>query len=245
MEFTMRITLVLIAAGALFISGCKTTESASARGHEILVKVDNHDTGGEDGKRKIDVIILRDGEDFRHIEGDPDSPEVQAQLAMLKAEGIHVMDDSNQFRHSGSDGESHKWIMKHGDEKDLGDNADVDMFVTIDGEHITIGKNGAMEEVGSDGSSVDFEAMTLEDGKHIIIKKDGKTEAIIIPDEADGKHVFVLKDGEHLKHEGRRKKVIVIEGGNEEDVREQLKELGVVLEFGFDEEVSEEENVEK
>ena len=241
----MRITFVLIAAGALFISGCKTTESASAGGHEILVKVDSHATGREDGKRKIDVIILRDGEDFRHIEGDPDSLEVQAQLAKLKAEGVQVMDGSNQFRRSESDREPHKWIIKHKDEKDHGHNADVDMFVTIDGEHVTIRKNGTMDNVGGDGPSIDFETMTLEGGKHIIIKKDGKMEAIVIPDEADGKHVFILKGNEHVKREGVHKEVIVIEGDSEEEVRKQLKEHGIVLEFEFDEDVSEEEKVEK
>lgn len=197
----MRIAFALMAVGALFSSGCKTTDSASAGQHEVFVKVDSttseNDQDGTEGH--INIFIKRDGEEPIRIEGDLASIEVQEQLSFLEAEGRHVV----------------------------------------------IRKNGAMEEVEGKGPSVDLNFMTSEGGEHIIIQKGGKTETIVIPGETDGKRIFIVKGDEHKKHEGVNKKIVVITGDNEEEIRRQLKEHGIELELEFSEEELEEDKVEK
>lgn len=178
----MRIAFALVAVGVLFVSGCKTTESASTGQHEIFVKVDrvisDNDHDGSAGH--INIIIQRDGEEPIRIEGDPASIEVQEQLALLKAEGIHVMGDDHAFLDGGPDGKEHKWIVKHSSEHD------------------------------HDGTNLHIE---------------------------EGERIFIMKDGdhnEHSSHGGSHKKVIVIKGDTEEDVKQQLKEHGFDLEFDFE-----------
>ena len=168
----MRIALALMAAGAFFISGCKTTQMASETDHEIFVTIDG-DHG--DAERKVSIVVKRDGEETVHIAGDAASPEVQEQLALLKIEGVSVMGDDDHFRHAGSVGKKRKWVMKHGDENERG---------------------GTVE--------------------------------------AEGEYVIIVKDDEPVKREGAHKRIIVIEGGNEEEVRKQLKEHGIELKFDFE-----------
>ena len=75
----MRIFFALVAAGAFFLSGCKTTESASADHHQIIVKldrvVDESDQGGWQ-------FILKDGDELKTIVGTGD--------ADLDGDGNHV-----------------------------------------------------------------------------------------------------------------------------------------------------------
>lgn len=190
----MRIAFALIAAGAFVVSGCKTTETALADGHEVFVSIDREfieDDG--DKKGHVNIIIKRDGEDTIHIEGDPASPEVKKQLAMLGAEGIHVMGGDHNVHLAGPDGMKHKRIMKHDTENSF--------EIILEGDEVA-----------------DL------DGHYMIIKKgsgpDGDTH-----------------------HMGVHKKVIVIKGGSEEEIREQLKKEGIELEFDL--ELDDEEKVEK
>lgn len=180
----MRIAIALMAAGAIFVSGCKTTQMASETDHEIFVTVDG-DHG--DAERKVSIVVKRDGEEPIHIEGDAASPEVQEQLALLKADGIPGMGDHDFFGHAGSDGKKHKWVVKYDDEHDHGETV-----------------------------------------------------------ESNGEYVLIVKGDKPVKHEGAHKKVIVIKGNNEEDVRKQLKEHGIELEFDFElDEGDEDAKVEK
>lgn len=119
----MRIALALMAAGAFFVSGCKTTQMASETDHEIFVMADgDHD----DADRHVSIFIRRDGKEPVHIEGDATSPDVQEQLALLKAEGIVVMGDDDHFSHSDSDDKKHKWVMRFDDEHDHDDTVEAD-----------------------------------------------------------------------------------------------------------------------
>ena len=168
----MRIALALMAAGAFFVSGCKTTQMASEANHEIFVTVEG-DHG--DAERKVSIVVKRDGEEPIHIEGDAASPEMQEQLALLKADGISEMGDDDLFGHAGSDGKKHKWVVKYDNEHDHGETV-----------------------------------------------------------ESDGEYVFIVKGDKSVKNEGAHKKIIVIKGDDEEDVRKQLEEHGIELKFDFE-----------
>ena len=145
----MRIAIALTVVGALFSSGCETTDSASAGQHDIFVKVDSTTSeNDQDGSEAhIKIVIEREGEEPIRIEGDPASVEVQERLSFLEAEGKHVVVHKN-----------------HKMEAIGGSGPSVDLnFITSEGsEHIIIQKDGKTETIVIPGET---------DGKRIFIIK--------------------------------------------------------------------------
>lgn len=99
----MHIALLLIAAGAFFVTGCKTTETASTGGHRVFVTVDEHhvisDNHGE--TQRVKFIIKDDEGGLTVIEGVPSDPEIEFRISQLKAKGLmagaHDLNDKHVF----------------------------------------------------------------------------------------------------------------------------------------------------
>lgn len=119
----MRIALILIAAGAFFVAGCKTTETASTDGHRVFVKIDKHHImNDKDGETKHVKFVIADGKGgLTVIEGGPSDPEIELQIAQLKASGmltgVSGLDDKQVIIKKSDAGKSrHVIIMKSEDD---------------------------------------------------------------------------------------------------------------------------------
>ena len=208
----MRKSLIALAASTFAFAACATAETAGVQKEERLVEVRVQKHVTTDGDGKhIKIHIERDGEEPIHIEGDPNSPEVKEALAKIGGSMAAVGGDDHHVK-----------VMKSGDGED----------------HVWI-----MKVEGEEDGNVVIDLTSDDKGKHeaIVIKKDGKVTKLPM-DGKDGKHVFITKDGDSKAHkEHSEKRVIVITGENEEEIKEKLEALDI--EFDIDIEFDEEGEV--
>jgi hypothetical protein len=246
---------IVMLAGAMALGACAASSSASLDGTQekhVLVERHRVSVDTEQNDNQIKIHIEREGQEPIQIEGDMNSPEVMAALAKLETEGVMVHGGEDVL-HKMHEGKLHK---------DGGDNVFVMKVDGKPGEHRVIELKGdgdhnmwVMKGVeGEDQITVDIETTVSDDGKHIIIKHGDSVEEIVIPEGAeDGveikRHIFIekiktdTKDGD-VKHSDDKahKKVIVIEGGSEEEIQEKLEELGLDIKIELD--IEDEDNVE-
>ena len=215
----MRKAMIALAVSSLAITACATAESAAVKDDEQHVEVHVMKHVVKDGEGEhIKIHIEREGEDPIHIEGDPNSPEVKAALAEVGGDMHFVHDGDHAMKHK-------MHVMKS---KGEGDD-----------QHVWV-----MKTEGEEGGDVTVDIEVSDDGKKevVIIKKDGKVTRIPM-DGKDGKRVFITKDGDKtMVKEHTEKKVIVITGENEEEIKKKLEELD--LEFDIDIEFGEDGEVE-
>lgn len=210
----MRLAIYALAASGIAMSACATAETTSQ-------SVD------DSGERHVEMRVLHDSSDTNghkmiklHIERDGEDP-------------IHVEGDPNSPEVRAALAELGSGFVMDGDtliEFDSEGQGDHSVWVMKSDD---AGEAHKTIEIKKDGKS-----------PHVIVIKD-KDVVETIGAEGKGKYEVIIKkettdaaDADHVE-----KKVIVVKGDSEEEVRAKLKELGLDVDFDVLHEMDEHEHM--